>query len=72
MVVIGETFKVLPFIPPGFHVNVPPAIVDDAVNVALCPSQIVALLTVSTGVGFTAIAAEAVPGHPPVGVKVTV
>jgi hypothetical protein len=57
---------------PGFQVNVPPGTELVAVSVALCPSQIVGLFTVNTGVGLTVIDPVAVPGHPPVAVKVTV
>jgi hypothetical protein len=72
VVLPGETVSVLPVVPPGFHVNVPPGTEALAVNVADWPLQMVVPFTVITGVGFTVIAAEAVPGQPPVAVKVTV
>jgi hypothetical protein len=39
--------------PPGLHVKTPSGRLETAVKLAVCPLQIVALFTVSTGLGFT-------------------
>jgi hypothetical protein len=72
VVVRGLTVMEFVVAAPGFQINVPPGTELVAVSVALCPSQIVGLFTVNTGVGLTVITPVAVPEHPPVAVKVTV
>ena len=53
MVVVGLTVIVCVVAPPGDHKYVPPVTEGVAVNVADCPLQIVALLTVTLGPGVT-------------------
>jgi|Laugrefabdmm15sn_1035127.scaffolds.fasta_scaffold47091_1 hypothetical protein len=71
-VAFGVTVIEFPTVPPGFHVKVPPGTLAVAVKVAVCPVQMLVPGAVITGVGFTVIAPVAFPGHPPMGVKVTV
>ena len=53
VVVCGLTFIELPTMPPGFHVKVPPCVLVLALRIADWPAQMVALVAVMVGVGFT-------------------
>jgi hypothetical protein len=53
VVELGLTVSVVPVIPLGAHVYVPPDGDPEAVSVVFTPGQIVELLTVTSGVGLT-------------------
>jgi hypothetical protein len=53
VVVFGDTFIDAPVKLPGLQVNVPPAMFVVAVNVAVCPEQMVVPAVVIVGDGFT-------------------
>jgi len=72
VVTAGDTVTEFPVKLPGFHEKVPPWVFAEAVRVVACPGQMVVLDVVITGVGLTVITPVAVPGHPPVGLNVTV
>jgi hypothetical protein len=64
----GLTVKVLPVIPPGFHVKDPPCVLVVAIKVTDCPEQIVALVAVIVGVGLTVTVPEATGAAQPAAV----
>ncbi len=64
----GLTVKVLPVIPPGFHVKDPPWVLVEAFRVADWPAQMVALVAVIVGVGLTVTVPEATGAAQPAAV----